>query len=201
MMLKNIVCGCRLSGLVGEVNDMKFTPMMTGSMPSRFDTDAPADVVNQGREGSCVSQCLYEMVRYDRETLDHEHCPIDRVWVYDRRQNKGVQGMAPREGLDILQRGRIISLYAQIPSMMAARSALVACGPILIALPVYNTSDRFWLGDGRREGYHAVTVTAYDEGGFTFKNTWGASWGVNGYGYISVNDFNHKVAESWVILK
>lgn len=198
MILKNIRCGCEPSGVSSK--DVKYVQILSTAAPKFFDADVRGDVINQGADGSCVSQCLYEMVRYDREKWNHDTCPIDREWVYNRRQNKTVEGMTPREGMEILRRNGIVSLYARIPSVMAMKSALVSCGPILIALPVYNTTNQFWIGDDRLVGYHAVTVTAFNENEFTFKNTWGLEWGSYGYGYLPISDCN-KIIESWVILK
>lgn len=198
MILKNIRCGCEPSGT--SAADVEYVQILSTAAPTAFDADVRGDVINQGADGSCVSQCLYEMVRYDREKWSRDTCPIDRRWVYVRRQNTGVEGMTPREGMEILRKNGIVSLYARIPSVMAMKSALVSCGPILIALPVYNATNQFWLGEGRPVGYHAVTVTAFSERELTFKNTWGLDWGSYGYGCLPISDFG-KIVESWVILK
>lgn len=199
VQLKNIVCGCEPSGT--NPGDVEYVHVPNVNAPASFDTDVCGDVINQGVDGSCVSQCLYEMVRYSQERWSHSRrCPISREWVYDRRRNKGVQGMTPREGMEILRTSGLVSLYARIPSFMEVRAALIGCGPILTALPVYDATDQFWRGVDAPVGYHAVTVTAFDPDGFTFKNTWGADWGSYGYGYIPIDDFD-KIVESWVILK
>lgn len=198
MNKQQIRCGCEPSGV--SIKDIEYVQILSNSMPSIFDADVKGDVINQGSDGSCVSQCLYEMVRYNKEKWNHSDCSINREWVYDRRQNKAVEGMTPREGMEILRRNDIVSLYARIPSVMAMKSALMSCGPILIALPVYNATNQFWLGEGRPVGYHAVTVTAFSECELTFKNTWGLDWGSFGYGCLPISDFD-KIVESWVILE
>lgn len=194
---KLIICGCKPSGYSDR--DVEYTQIMDLNVIRHYDTHNASDVINQGADGSCVSQCLFEMLRYNSETWNRGKCTIDRTWVYDRRQNKAVEGMTPREGLEILRSSQHIQTYARIPSIVAAKSAIMACGPILIALPVYNATDEFWLGDGRPVGYHAVTATAFDEDGFTFKNSWGADWNAGGYGHLPVENFN-EVIESWVII-
>lgn len=195
--MKEIMCGCKPSGYSDR--DAEYTQIMNTNAIRHYDTRNASDVIDQGADGSCVSQCLFEMFRYNSETWKGRECPIDRTWVYDRRQDRAVEGMTPREGLEILRNNGHIQAYARIPSIVAARSAVIACGPILIALPVYNATNEFWLGDGRPIGYHAITVTAFDEDGFTFKNSWGADWNASGYGHLPVENFN-KVIESWVII-
>lgn len=195
--MKEIMCGCKPSGY--SDSDSEYTQIMDLNAIKNHDTHTASDVIDQGVDGSCVSQCLFEMLRYNSETWKGRKCNIDRTWIYNRRQDKAVEGMTPREGLEILRNSRYIQTYARIPSIVAARSAIIACGPILIALPVYNATNEFWLGKGRPIGYHAVTATAFDEDGFTFKNSWGADWSAGGYGHLSVEDFN-KVMESWVII-
>lgn len=195
-MKKEIICGC-LSSDHSDA-DVEYAYISDTLRISQYALDVRADVIDQGADGNCVSQCLFEMIRY-RSDQAFEPCQIDRLWVYERRQNKGIQGMTPREGMEILHRNGIVGLYARISSTAAAKSALVACGPILIVLPAYDFTDQFWAGEGRPVGYHAVTVTEFNSERFVFKNTWGTGWGSYGYGFLSVNDFN-KIMESWVIL-
>lgn len=195
-MKKEIICGCTPSDHSDA--DVEYAYIPDTPRISQYVLDVKADVIDQGADGSCVSQCLFEMIRY-RNDQAFEPCQIDRLWVYERRQNKDIQGMTPREGMEILHRNGIVGLYARIPSAAAAKSALVACGPILIVLPAYDFTDQFWAGEGRPVGYHAVIVTEFNTERFVFKNTWGTEWGSYGYGLLPVSDFN-KIMESWVIL-
>lgn len=197
-MMIEMRCDCLLSG---DSKDDVICPFIGTDVISAYDSNVEKDIVNQGVDGSCVSQCLYEMQRYMTEKWRNKKSMIDRLYVYDRRKDKLIQGMTPREGLNILKSDGIIDTFLRIPSMLSARQALVSCGPILLALPVYTLEDDFWNNkyeERRPHGYHAVTATAYDEQGFMFKNSWGYEWGDRGYGFLPVEDWN-KVIESWVI--
>lgn len=52
-------------------------------------------------------------------------------------------------------------------------------------------------------GGHAVLVVGYDDATnlFKFKNSWGTSWGVNGYGYLPYQYYNTgDISELWCVL-
>jgi len=65
---------------------------------------------------------------------------------------------------------------------------------VVIGIPVYtdfdsiNVNDKiFDKIDGEPRGYHAITLIGYDDNIKAFKliNSWGESWGIDGYGFIS----------------
>ncbi|MBK9577986.1 MAG: VCBS repeat-containing protein [Fibrobacteres bacterium] len=65
---------------------------------------------------------------------------------------------------------------------------------VAISIPVYSDFDNLSYGDqvydrldGAPRGWHAITLIGYDDGrqAFKFINSWGTSWGVGGYGWIS----------------
>ena len=75
--------------------------------------------------------------------------------------------------------------YVQIELMDDLKDALNQFGPCLIAFPVYNYSNQLWIqktGD-KFKGGHCMTVVGYDTSNFIIRNTWGTSWGDNGYTY------------------
>ena len=74
-------------------------------------------------------------------------------------------------------------------------------GPCFGALPVYNETDNFWI---KREGdellaFHAIAIVGYDNHGFIIRNSWGSSFGSEGYTKIPNEDIG-KFLELWTIL-
>ncbi|MGO4778014.1 hypothetical protein AB4084_21325, partial [Lysobacter sp. 2RAB21] len=47
-------------------------------------------------------------------------------------------------------------------------------------------------------GYHAFAIVGYDEGGFWIQNSWGKTWGLSGYGYISYDEWLERGTDVWV---
>lgn len=48
------------------------------------------------------------------------------------------------------------------------------------------------------EGGHAFAIVAYDERGFWIQNSWGKSWGAQGFGCISYDDWLENGTDVWV---
>lgn len=77
----------------------------------------------------------------------------------------------------------------------------------VIAIPVYSgffvsCSDPVVGAPGSNEAYygaHAVLVVGYDDGvgGFKFVNSWGTSYGCEGFGYLSYEFVQHFAYEAW----
>lgn len=89
-----------------------------------------------------------------------------------------------------------LSKYFSVSSALALRYAVVANGPCIAVLPVYDADkEQFWLGS-KLQGYHAVAVVGYDPAGFIIRNSWGNSYGYDGYAYISEDDIM-KCKEIW----
>ena len=59
--------------------------------------------------------------------------------------------------------------------------------------------DEFWKKTGDIQGYHAVAVIGYDSNGFIIRNSWGDSYGHDGYAYIKNEDMQ-RAKESWTLI-
>ena len=93
-----------------------------------------------------------------------------------------------------------IKSYAQVNSLIKLKESLYENGPCLIAFPVYNYSNEFWLKRGSNDlGGHAVTIVGYTENGFIIRNSWGESWGNDGYSIYKYEDWGAHW-EIWTVI-
>jgi esterase/lipase superfamily enzyme/GNAT superfamily N-acetyltransferase len=53
--------------------------------------------------------------------------------------------------------------------------------------------------DDEIQGYHAVPIVAFDSktDSFVFANSWGSTWGRNGWGTLKRDAFDHRMMEAW----
>jgi C1A family cysteine protease len=77
--------------------------------------------------------------------------------------------------------------------------------PIIFGMDVYENFDS--NGDGvipmpvgSPIGGHAVVIVGYDNNRLKFRNSWGTSWGANGYGWIP-NEYLLYCSDFWVLTK
>jgi hypothetical protein len=86
------------------------------------------------------------------------------------------------------------------------RGYLAAGTPVLVAAPVYQSFYANADGtievhaDGERYyGGHALLLVGYDKDGFWALNSWGPTWGHDGFAYLS-NEFVRREAwEGWIM--
>jgi C1A family cysteine protease len=74
-------------------------------------------------------------------------------------------------------------------------------GPCFGALPVYNFYNAFWQKDygDELEGLHAVSIVGYTKDSFIIRNSWGKSYGKDGYYELKNEDINNFI-ELWTII-
>lgn len=85
-----------------------------------------------------------------------------------------------------------IKSYARVTSIDSLKLSLFKNGPCLISFPIYNYSMEMWkstIKDTEIIGGHAMTVVGYTNDSFIIRNSWGSSWGDNGYCYYKLNDW------------
>ena len=169
-------------------------------------------ILNQGATSKCVAYSLVACMDYVKNIKENDNngdqFNIDEI--YGSRQNKHEDGMTIKDGLRILlhnglnaknYNGNIkIRAYAKVNSSSHLKSALMLNGPCPIAMPVRSYNSKFWEGK-EVLGYHCVVVTGFNDKGFEIRNSWGKSWGKNGYTHISYNDFEKNIIEIWTLIK
>lgn len=169
-------------------------------------------VLNQGNEPICVPCSISSYINWDlniRNNEDEKDFHIDVHEIYDSRSNNDEDnGMMIKEALSYIKHygvdtdnGRYkIKGYAIVGSIELLKRAIVMNGICVGGLPTYNTpSDDFWNNDGSEFlGGHAIAIIGYDEEGFIIRNSWGKSYGYDGYSHMKYEDFN-KFYEIWTL--
>lgn len=167
-------------------------------------------VLDQGSRSICVpcSVSAYLNWRENLKTGSKKDNKIDYDEIYDVRTNDG-DGMTFKEAFRYLRHHGVsskagvlkIDEYAMIKNGGALKLALIMNGPCFGALPVYNSGYEFWKpGPGDCFcGYHAISIVGYTEEGFIIRNSWGTSFGDNGYSILKYEDYP-KLIEVWTIV-
>ena len=160
---------------------------------------------HQEEDGICVSVCMTDILTLLYKSTGRKYRKhVD--FFYKRRSDKRVNGMSPRNAFEIAQANGLVTAFAILKNLLAIKVAILANGPVLIALPVYNLTNVFWqkpdVGMIKPQGYHAVTLVGYDDKQEQFKlrNSWGTEWADRGYTYFPYEDM-HSVMEAWTAFK
>lgn len=171
-------------------------------------------VVNQGSHPICVpcSISAYANWSINIETGNNKfENGLDYFDIFSKRTTSSNEGMSFKDALHylnhndaILESGnrRIVHRYARMGSILSVQQAIVANGPCIGGLPVYNTDvDDFWNSDqGNFQGGHAIAIVGYNKEGFIIRNSWGNYYGDKGYSILPYEDFN-KFYELWTIIE
>lgn len=155
---------------------------------------------DQGSLGICVSVCVSDICRYLYRGQGKEwNHPLS--YFYDKRQDTSLDGMTPREALEIAVSDGFIKSFARVGNAAAIEHSILANGPVMIGLPVWGSfRDEFWTqlyGDSL-EGYHAVTLVGYGKKSFVLRNSWGLEFGYSGYVDFPKEDLV-EATEAWTV--
>lgn len=187
----------------------------SGTIPDNIDyIDCLPTVINQGGDAICVpcSISAYANWIINIETGNSKYDnELDYFDIFSNRTNESNDGMSFKDALHYLKHHdaimksgnkRIVNRYAKVGSIIALKQAIVANGPCVGGLPVYNSCiTNFWdKQKGSFEGGHAVAIVGYNEEGFILRNSWGRYYGENGYSLLPYEDFN-KFYELWTIIE
>jgi C1A family cysteine protease len=93
-----------------------------------------------------------------------------------------------------------INSWATVNDLASIKSALQKYGALLVALVVYKDFMSYKSGvyrytTGNKLGGHAVLLVGFDDAkqAFKVKNSWGPSWGENGYFWIGYDQMDNCV--------
>lgn len=164
-------------------------------------------VRDQGYESTCVCQTLTGILDVQKNAKNGAMKRCNNFSIkelYNQRSNKPQEGMSIKEGLSILRHkglnGEKIDNYAMCGSVLVAKQAIIANGPLAIGMMVYdNGTDRYWEKRGQCVGGHCTMLVGYDKDNFIMRNSWGTSYGNGGYIKLPFSDFEKYCLECWTI--
>lgn len=165
-------------------------------------------VINQEIYPICVPCSISSWLNWKLNITNGKNTFDNKIKVFDIFDNGGgtENGMTCKDAFKYLINTGVkykdgitkISKYYKVSTLIALKHAIVANGPCVAILPVYNLNTNFWEESSNFLGYHAISIVGYDENGFIIRNSWGSSYGENGYSYITNKDMNKSV-EIWTL--
>jgi len=133
----------------------------------------------------------------------HKHgvC-AEEVWPYLYGQNPG--HLTDQRASDA--RGRPLGAYFRVNHRdIVAMHTAITEAEILMATARVHTgwsqvdSTGVIKLESAMTGGHAFAIVGYDAGGFWIQNSWGESWGKQGFGYLSYDDWIRNGSDVWVV--
>lgn len=174
--------------------------------------DKLLEVRNQKSTNMCVAFQTCTIKEYQELKECNLNDYFSPSFIYDRRSTP--VGMHLRDALNILKNNGCcresfypfegkptngvmvdaenykIDHYCRLESADEIKEALRNVGPVLITLPCFNKSNQFWISTGKNSDLgHCVLIVGYIDKSFIFRNSWGKTWGSNGYGYFPISEF------------
>jgi hypothetical protein len=154
----------------------------------------PAD--DQGQTQTCAGQAMAGLIEAWRWRATHTPNPVNGFAIYSeakRLDNESSPGTTFDSAFAAAKSLALIPPYTtflRIPSVSDLRFALHRHGVILAG---FNITDGWefpdhggWIEPSTKDlGGHAVALCWFDPAGIGFQNSWGANWGVRGFGRIT----------------
>jgi C1A family cysteine protease len=130
--------------------------------------------------------------------------PLEAVWPYHSRRAAGIAYRPPSAPSGDWH---LSSLNPMSIDLLSVRVELDAGRPVVLGLELFDTllipsaAGRIEApppGSSAR-GRHAVLAVGHDNSALLIRNSWGTSWALSGYGWLSDDYAVHHVKEAWVI--
>ena len=138
---------------------------------------------------------------------------LETTWPF-RDANDNVAFIAPKPGWDDEAANCPLGAYYRVhkDSITDMQSALYEVGALLVSADVHTgwfpKANKFPTIDKmayiklpkriRDQGGHAFALVGYTEMGFIVQNSWGPSWGTNGFAVLTYPDWIKHGMDAWV---
>jgi len=144
-------------------------------------------------------------IRYAMKVLQKIGVPTEKGWPYKDVNNVDAIG-DPKRWANLVARWALIDSYWRIDNLTELKTALNTA-PVPIGVGCFL--EFFYVeADGivpypadpnTVYGGHAICAVGYDDSTqlVKFKNSWGRSWGENGYGYFPYSYINDFMWDAW----
>lgn len=191
---------------------VKYQSPKTMNIPVKFSyRPFLSPVTDQGYDPYCIPHSLSVWINWKMNTkkgltVDNH---IKYGDIYKAKKSMFGEGMTYQDAFDFLKTKGVktdsgivkIKEAGFIPSHILLKSAILANGPCFGALPVYDSSSQtFWKKTKiSPEGWHSITIVGWTEKGYIIRNSWGTSFGDNGYVILPYDDVS-SFKEIWTIL-
>ena len=130
--------------------------------------------------------------------------PPEAIWPYDPRRAAGIQYDPPGTPTADWQTSGLGRASVDLASV---RAALDAGNAMVLGLTVFDTlfmpspvgRINAPPAGSRARGRHAVLAVGHDADAVLIRNSWGTTWALGGYGWLSNDYVERHVGEAWVI--
>lgn len=196
----------RYFGMIPSGNnpDDKIFDTELPSIPDKYRIPRCPDVMNQGQAPICAAISVASIMEWQSEVRgvnNGKGKTYDAYQIYGLREDKHIEGMIPRDAFNKVKtigvNGDKIEGYAKLGGVLAAKSAILTNGPVMIGTAAYN-DDRFWIPNGSLMGGHATILVGWDKDGFVLQNSWGTQYADGGRINFPYEDWKY-ILEAWTV--
>lgn len=194
-------------------------PALTAALPSSFPRKqlwTPGPVLDQGATPRCTAFCARDHLNAE----PHAHPDLGPTNMDDfYAQEKAIDGLPPgTEGSTMAAMVSIMEKYGVVEppywafEELSVRRWILTQSPVCLGTNWYDAMDRpdaaniVHIYDTPVRGGHAYLAMGYDEDAFgllppgnplyKLQNSWGATWGEDGFFYMGVGDMARLLAEN-----
>ncbi len=130
--------------------------------------------------------------------------PLETLWPYDARRGTGTRYKPPSTPTEDWHKSGMGQASIDLAPI---RAEIDAGRPVVLGLIVFDTlyapsaTGRIDAPAARSpaRGMHAVLAVGHNTDALLIRNSWGTTWALGGYGWLSNEYVERHVREAWVI--